>query len=118
MIIGFGFGWLMIAVDEMLTGFSCALFQPPPWLCWGTVVALLIDRSGLFEYVSGRHHPLVVRLGPFPELRLYRNRLSDAQQQRRFFTDHSVRALRAPNQTRQLVITGYSVIIDGRIGRL
>src|SRR6266576_1918796 len=52
MIVGFGFGWLMIAIDEMLKGFSLRAFSATTFgLLLGTVVALLIDHSGLFaEY--------------------------------------------------------------------
>src|SRR5438445_4552689 len=50
MIIGCGFGWLMIAVDEMLKGFSLRAFSATTFgLLLGTVVALLVDRSGLFD---------------------------------------------------------------------
>ena len=50
MIIGFGFGWLMIAIDEMLKGFSLRAFSATTFgLLLGTVVALLIDHSGLFD---------------------------------------------------------------------
>ena len=53
MVIGFGFGWLMIAIDEMLKGFSLRAFSATTFgLLLGTVVALLIDRSGLFENVE------------------------------------------------------------------
>src|SRR3989442_5252068 len=50
MIIGFGFGWLMIAIDEMLKGFSLRAFSATTFgLILGTFVALLIDHSGLFD---------------------------------------------------------------------
>src|SRR6266849_4358325 len=96
MVIGFGFGWLMIAVDEMLKGFSLRAFSATTFgLLLGTVVALLIDRSGLFEYVEEKSPARwLVRLG-------------HAQQQGRFFAHHSVCPLRAPNQIGQPFIAGY-----------
>ena len=49
MMIGFGFGAVLIAIDEMLKGFSLRAFSATTFgLLLGTVVALLIDRSGLF----------------------------------------------------------------------
>src|SRR5215470_2702655 len=50
MVIGFGFGWVMIAIDEMLKGFSLRAFSATTFgLLLGSAVALLIDHSGLFD---------------------------------------------------------------------
>src|SRR6187402_1433267 len=53
MVIGFGFGGIMIAIDEMLKGFSLRAFSAITFgLLLGFLVALLIDRSGLFVSVN------------------------------------------------------------------
>ena len=45
MMMGFGFGGLMVAVDEMLKGFSLRAFSATTFgLLLGTVVALLVDQ--------------------------------------------------------------------------
>src|ERR1700690_1800173 len=50
MMTGFGFGGWMIAVDEMLKGFSLRAFSATTFgLLLGTVVALLVNNSGLFD---------------------------------------------------------------------
>src|SRR5437870_8352676 len=66
MAIGFGFGWLMIAMDEMLKGFSLRAFSATTFgLLLGTVVALLIDNSGLFQYAEQATTRWLIRLGLF-----------------------------------------------------
>jgi len=48
-LLGFGFGGVLIAIDEMLKGFSLRAFSATTFgLFLGSVVALLIDQSGLF----------------------------------------------------------------------
>src|SRR5476649_553697 len=65
MVIGFGFGGLLIALDEMLKGFSLRAFSATTFgLLLGTVVAMLIDRSGLFDNADEKVRWLI-RLGLF-----------------------------------------------------
>ena len=52
-VIGFGLGGLLIAVDEMLTGFSLRAFSSVTFgLLFGTFIAWLIDTSQLFDAAS------------------------------------------------------------------
>ena len=52
-LIGFGFGGLLIAIDEMVKGFSLRAFSAASFgLLLGTLIALLIDNSGLFDFVD------------------------------------------------------------------
>ncbi len=49
MAVGFGFGWLMIAIDEMLKGFSLRAFSATTFgLFLGLIIAVLVDQSGIF----------------------------------------------------------------------
>lgn len=48
-MVGFGFGWLMIAIDEMLKGFSLRAFSATTFgLFLGLIIAVLVDQSGIF----------------------------------------------------------------------
>src|SRR4029077_2861988 len=65
LVIGVGFGWMLIAIDEMLKGFSLRAFSATTFgLILGTVVALLVDHSGLFEKADEVHRWLI-HLGLF-----------------------------------------------------
>src|SRR3989475_11262411 len=119
MIIGFGFGWLMIAVDEMLKGFSLRAFSATTFgLLLGTVVALLIDRSGLFEFVDPLTTRWLVRLVLFLSFGYIGIVLAMRSNKEDFSL--IIPYVRFAPQTKpdNLLLLDTSVIIDGRIADL
>src|ERR1700741_379933 len=118
MVIGFGFGWLMVAVDEMLKGFSLRAFSATTFgLLLGTVVALLVDRSGLFENADDPQRWLIrlclfLGFGYIGIILAMRSNKEDFS-----LIIPSVRF--APqNKPDNLLLLDTSVIIDGRIADL
>lgn len=52
-ILGFGFGGFLIAIDEMLKGFSLRAFSAATFgLILGSLIGFMVDRSGLFIYAE------------------------------------------------------------------
>ena len=63
--IGFGLGGLLIALDEMLKGFSLRAFSAATFgLLLGTLIATMIDRTDLFIFADDKTRWLL-RLGMF-----------------------------------------------------
>src|SRR4051812_48420377 len=63
MVIGFGFGGILIAIDEMLKGFSLRAFSSATFgLILGSLIAWMVDRSGLFVYAEERPTRWLIRL--------------------------------------------------------
>src|SRR3989454_7082057 len=120
MIIGFGFGWLMIAVDEMLKGFSLRAFSATTFgLLLGTVVALLIDRSGLFEYVEEKSPARwLVRLGLFLSFGYIGIVLAMRSNKEDFSLIIPYVRFAPQNKPDNLLLLDTSVVIDGRIADL
>src|SRR5579884_3766930 len=59
-LFGFGFGGLLIAIDEMLKGFSLRAFSATTvGLGVGCLVAYLVDSSGLFNHVDAKTRWLI-----------------------------------------------------------
>lgn len=55
LLIGFGLGWVVIAIDEMLKGVSIRVFSAASvGLALGLVVALLVESSEIFKYVDDK----------------------------------------------------------------
>ncbi len=118
MVIGFGFGWLMIAVDEMLKGFSLRAFSATTFgLILGIVVAQLIDRSGLFDKVDESTR-LLVRLCLFLAFSYIGMVLAMRSNKEDFSLIIPYVRFAPRNKPDNLMLLDTSAIIDGRIADL
>jgi uncharacterized protein YacL len=118
MIIGFGFGWLMIAIDEMLKGFSLRAFSAITFgLLLGTLVAWLIDGSGLFVNAEEKTRWLI-RLGLFLSFSYIGIILAMRSNKEDFSLIIPYVRFRQQSQPDNLILLDTSVIIDGRIADL
>jgi uncharacterized protein YacL len=118
-IIGFGLGGLLIAVDEMLKGFSLRAFSAATFgLFLGSMVALMLDRSGLFQYVDEERTRWVIRLSLFVSFG-YIGMVLAMRSNKEDFSLIIPYVRFAPQQKPEnLLLLDTSVIIDGRIADL
>ena len=118
MLMGFGFGGWMIALDEMLKGFSLRAFSATTFgLLLGTVVAELVDQSGLFANAS----PEVrweIRLGLFLGFGYIGIILAMRSNKEDFSLIIPYVRFAPQNKPDNLLLLDTSVIIDGRIADL
>src|SRR3954469_18859074 len=119
MAIGFGFGWLMIALDEMLKGFSLRAFSATTFgLLLGSVVALLIDRSGLFDYAGADTTRWLIRLALFLSFGYIGIVLAMRSNKEDFSLIIPYVRFAKQNKPDNLLLLDTSVVVDGRIADL
>lgn len=119
MLLGLAFGWLMIAIDEMLKGFSLRAFSATTFgLLLGTVVAMLIDRSGLFEYLEYRPTRWLIRLCLFLGFGYIGIILAMRSNKEDFSLIIPYVRFAPQRQPESLLVFDTSVIIDGRVADL
>jgi uncharacterized protein YacL len=119
MVVGFGFGWLMIAIDEMIKGFSLRAFSATTFgLLLGTFVALLIDKSGLFDNVDEKPTRWLIRLCVFLAFGYIGIILAMRSNKEDFSLIIPYVRFARQNQPDNLFLLDTSVIIDGRIADL
>jgi uncharacterized protein YacL len=120
MIVGFGFGWLMIAIDEMLKGFSLRAFSATTFgLLLGTVVALLIDYSRLLGSPDDTtFHRQIVRMALFVGFGYIGMVLAMRSNKEDFSLIIPYVRFAPQNKPDNLLLLDTSVIIDGRIADL
>ena len=118
MVIGFGFGGLLIALDEMLKGFSLRAFSATTFgLLLGWLVALLVDHSGLFDNAEDKVRWLV-RLGLFLSFGYIGIVLAMRSNKEDFSLIIPYVRFSPQNKPDNFLLLDTSVIIDGRIADL
>jgi len=117
-VIGFGLGGLCVAVDEMLKGFSLRAFSAATFgLFLGTIVATLVDRSGVFAD-SDDPQRRVIRLSLFLAFGYIGMVLAMRSNKEDFSLIIPYVRFAPQSKPETIILLDTSVIIDGRIADL
>ena len=115
LMIGFGLGGLLIAIDHMLKGFSLRAFSAATFgMLLGAVLAAIIDSTNLFIYTADESR-WVIRLGMFLGFGYLGMVLALRSNKDDFTFIIPYVRFKAQHEPENLLVLDTSVIIDGRI---
>src|SRR5262245_39403510 len=118
LLIGFGLGGVLIALDEMIKGFSLRAFSAATFgLMLGTLVAWMIDNTGLFIFADDKTR-WVLRLSLFLGFGYLGMILAMRSNKEDFALLIPYIRFRSQNKPDNIVVLDTSVIIDGRVADL
>lgn len=118
-VMGFGCGGLLIAIDEMLKGFSLRAFSAATFgLALGTAIAWMIDHSQLFIYVEEEQTLWLIRLVLFVGFGYLGMVLAMRSNKEDFSLIIPYVRFASRSQAEDLLLLDTSVVIDGRIADL
>lgn len=116
---GFGFGGLLIAIDEMLKGFSLRAFSAATFgLILGYFVAWMILRSDLFIWVEDERVLWLIKLATFISFSYIGMVLAMRSNKEDFSLIIPFVRLSSQNRPENLLLIDTSAIIDGRTADL
>lgn len=117
-LVGFGLGSVLIAIDEMLKGFSLRAFSAATFgLVLGTIIAWLIDVSGLFVFAD-ENQRWMIRLALFLAFGYIGMILAVRSNKEDFSLIIPYVRFASQSKPENLLLLDTSVIIDGRIADL
>ena len=118
-LIGFGLGGLLIAVDEMLKGFSLRAFSAATFgLILGSLIAWMVDRSGLFIYADETPTRWLIRLSLFVGFSYIGMILALRSNKEDFSLIIPYVRFTRQNAPHSIILLDTSAIIDGRVADL
>ena len=119
LMIGFGLGGVVIAIDQMLKGFSLRAFSAATFgLLLGTLVAELIDHNELFIFGADEKTRWLIRLGLFLAFGYLGMILAMRSNKEDFSLIIPYVRFKSQNKSEATLVLDTSVIIDGRIAEL
>ncbi len=118
-LIGFGLSGVLIALDEMLKGFSLRAFSAATFgLLLGTLIAEMIDHNELFIFGADEKTRWLIRLGVFLSFGYLGMVLAMRSNKEDFSLIIPYVRFKSQSKPENLLVLDTSVIIDGRIADL